>query len=854
MAASEHNTDSSTLPLHSLPPQILTWESIPALQLWAGETRTITLPLQQTQVLPVQFSMSPASNWITLDAHHGQLILNPALADIGSYEFELTASSAQAVAVTRLLVEVVDKSPHIQFLSPLWLQARGGELTQFKLIASHNHHHTLTYQLISPQPWMSFEPDSATLTVQADNTQTGDYPVKVQITDGEITTQVDLHVQVLRNYRDAKLTFRFDNKEANQLVYLGINVNNGAVTIKETVSENKSALKHNRLSVGDRLELAIEKTSNHQVCTLEYDELILTDIPQSVRISCLTPVSQSFAHAERSFYLQEGAFDPDPYDLKNALGQEIRERPTVKFSVDNPQIATVEYLGKEKALKIVPHNTGTVTITAEPAGEFYDVHNNASYTVHILDKTHAIRTEFCQINCVDGYGKYQALVAGRSVTVRMYDIKGDFTFQALDDAGRVLFNSALHCDSIKGPQVSYQLDQTCNVELPSEAVVVNGRYQLIPEGSVTPVIDIAPNIFSAKELIVTLVRVKVNTKNDGQSYLGSYNLFPDRRSDDEALEDIRTLLQDKFAFTKVSVRVHPTIIEFTSDSWKYSVLDKAISRIDAMRASDLGRGFANRNVYYGLVPLQPKARTLGVGFVGSSAGIDASTGNLPPRDIAQCRGKACLYRFYGTLVHELGHTLGIGHAPCGSTAFPSLGWKYTDWKRGYKGVLNNSPIWQQSSKTLMSPYYDSDVNPGDRYPVFDIMGYCHGFQFSEYNVFTLLNNLRRYNKFEYNGPLAMVEPAVNTVSWLISDTDIELQPLHSGQNNLLPNSDYRVEVQTDKGIHQLMATQRPLFDQHQSLYQVNVPADEIILQLTLVDNKGQVLFHRTFSPAGFLPE
>nr|NIP83029.1 hypothetical protein [Gemmatimonadota bacterium]NIQ57467.1 hypothetical protein [Gemmatimonadota bacterium]NIU77631.1 hypothetical protein [Gammaproteobacteria bacterium]NIX47942.1 hypothetical protein [Gemmatimonadota bacterium] len=100
--------------------------------------------------------------------------------------------------------------------------------------------------------------------------------------------------------------------------------------------------------------------------------------------------------------------------------------------------------------------------------------------------------------------------------------------------------------------------------------------------------------------------------------------------------------------------------------------------------------------YYGGFKRTPGTNFLGLGYIGYPVAI-----GVDDRD--------------GTLAHEIGHNLGLPHAPCGDPAGPDLQYPYPD---GFVGRFG----YDRTRGVLLDPYR-----------TYDLMGYCDPVWISDYN-------------------------------------------------------------------------------------------------------------------------
>lgn len=112
-------------------------------------------------------------------------------------------------------------------------------------------------------------------------------------------------------------------------------------------------------------------------------------------------------------------------------------------------------------------------------------------------------------------------------------------------------------------------------------------------------------------------------------------------------------------------------------------------------------------------------------------------------------------RWLSTMVHEFGHSYGLEHAPCGNPGFPDTAYPYPD------AGLGPSPMF--------------DIVEGKLYPPegSDVMSYCRGRWFSDYNVQKLQGRLEALSASPPPVPVAPQAAKVMDVPMLLVSGRIE---------------------------------------------------------------------------------
>jgi hypothetical protein len=173
----------------------------------------------------------------------------------------------------------------------------------------------------------------------------------------------------------------------------------------------------------------------------------------------------------------------------------------------------------------------------------------------------------------------------------------------------------------------------------------------------------------------------------------------------QALDELTRRMPVARENISVSVRAQPYTLTSVTDGVDTSAdWSNALSELERLRRLEA----PNRH-YYGLVQPMVSAGTAGIGYVnnvGSSSPALSSLGWDTSRS-----------SWLRTLVHELGHNFSRSHAPCGSVGSSDPNYPYVN------GALGPTPLFDVLADAVVSPAGLSDV-----------MGYCNGAWFSDYNL------------------------------------------------------------------------------------------------------------------------
>ncbi|MBT9527135.1 MAG: hypothetical protein IV105_17910 [Rhizobacter sp.] len=170
-------------------------------------------------------------------------------------------------------------------------------------------------------------------------------------------------------------------------------------------------------------------------------------------------------------------------------------------------------------------------------------------------------------------------------------------------------------------------------------------------------------------------------------------------------------LQARAPLASVTLQVHApyvprgvTALPTTEDEWD-TAFGKVLSELSNLHMLEQA---SDESYYYGFMP----KRTYGLSGLGYRPGNAAVGFDLPSNPTAVRE----------TLAHELGHNFSLPHAPCGGPANPDPDYPYANAQLGATGRY----IWGYNFET------STFVDPR-RTNIHDMMSYCDGDTFSDYN-------------------------------------------------------------------------------------------------------------------------
>jgi hypothetical protein len=153
----------------------------------------------------------------------------------------------------------------------------------------------------------------------------------------------------------------------------------------------------------------------------------------------------------------------------------------------------------------------------------------------------------------------------------------------------------------------------------------------------------------------------------------------------------------------VSMRAPYTLTSATDGVDTDADWSNALSELEQLRRNE-----APLRQYFGMVRPMVSAGTAGIGYVNR---LGASSPSLSAMGWDASRSS-----WRRTVTHELGHNFSRQHAPCGGAGSPDANYPYPG------GALSATPLFESLLDDIMSPASQ-----------FDVMGYCNGSWFSDYN-------------------------------------------------------------------------------------------------------------------------
>jgi hypothetical protein len=245
----------------------------------------------------------------------------------------------------------------------------------------------------------------------------------------------------------------------------------------------------------------------------------------------------------------------------------------------------------------------------------------------------------------------------------------------------------------------YDLTQTFRVQLPANWVAsgVKVRVEVDPGNAAGAFSaqEATPNVGSATKLEVVVVPL-VSGSNSPTMPTAAQVQAELARALPIARDQITVTIRAPYTLTAVTDGVD------TSDDW-----ENALSELDQVRAAE-----APTKLHYGMVRPMVSAGIAGIGYVNP---VNDNSPNL-----ASLGWDSSRTSWTRTMVHELGHNFSRRHAPCGNVSGADTSYPYAN------GAMGAVPLFNSGT--------DEIVAPGSGATQYDVMGYCGGAWFSDYNL------------------------------------------------------------------------------------------------------------------------
>jgi hypothetical protein len=344
------------------------------------------------------------------------------------------------------------------------------------------------------------------------------------------------------------------------------------------------------------------------------------------------------------------------------------------------------------------------------------------------------------------------VVVGKEATLRVF-VEPLSSFQPRELRARLELRSAGKADKplevmqrMESDSSDAQFGSTINFKIPASSIAAGTEYavSLWETGAPPAGIEVDPNVRwpnAEAELAplgarnsgpLRIVFVPYRYTADGSDRLPSM--------DDEEIENYKAALAGTYPASEIEFEVHEPV-DFNQRIGPTTGWTEWLEFHCALRAEE---DPDPKVLYYGTIAPARDFRAYGGGIVGVSPVPNAAS------NYGRCSVGVGFPGFESTMIHELGHALGLEHAPCGTDGGP---FPYDEGRIGVWGLLGG--------ERLLAPteYYD-------------VMSYCDPTFISDYNFQRLFERIR-YLNLQFDVELASTDRLVagGTYRRILVDAD-----------------------------------------------------------------------------------
>lgn len=338
----------------------------------------------------------------------------------------------------------------------------------------------------------------------------------------------------------------------------------------------------------------------------------------------------------------------------------------------------------------------------------------ATLKVNAVDesKLSIASVELAQVMLLDSKDAALELVQEREVLVKVnarapapMHCKPSGTLRIEDAGGQLLRELALAAPLLPIPAVAsdaVSLLDSYSATVPAELVKPGVRLVVSLPGQ-TPAQQIAPMVSPSPA--ITLVAIPLQVAESVAQIPAGIPDYIRARSPVQGLTQ-----ENRGVLRSTALTAQPTAKEEWTDA-----LSKLLTEVNNLRTLE---GRPARSYYYGFVRQDVIGSTVGLGYRPGGAAVGYDRPTFP---------EAAL----DTLQHELGHNFNLQHAPCGEPANPDPLYPYANAQMG----AGSRMVWGYNSVTKLF------TDPNDL-ANHDLMSYCSGAWFSDYNYGRIQQRLR----------------------------------------------------------------------------------------------------------------
>ncbi|MGL4449318.1 MAG: chitinase N-terminal domain-containing protein, partial [Aeromonas sp.] len=547
-----------------------------------------------------------------------------------------------------------------------------------------------------------------------------------------------------------------------------------------------------------------------QICSSNRNGLTFTNGKNvEILIDCLTQatLSSNLAGKQIDFILADNLeyYLPKPSLHRVKDGAEIITRAMIYQSSDE-SVLRIDEQGK---ITLVGAGEAQIIATADPA--YYDITEPLRYNVTVAppkseQSVIVQRVEIGQAAMLTPGAAHQILAPKGKTLVRAYVYTPEGQGISVPEVSLTLsangqsLRKTMHCPSTAKigsfSTPSYDLTETCYSIIEGEDAanfIVNGM---------TFQIDTAE-----KQSLSFKPKVNINGTINVRLIPG---IDADGNSRPVDAESFKNTLLQTYPLSTANVSVRDPYPLSTDPG-------SALNQVEAVRRLETD----GLSYFYGLMTKSCYGTT-GVASVGavSAVGVDSRCGTY--RD--------------STFTHELGHNLGLNHAPgCGVSSSESF-WKSNAWPGVSRAALSPAPLFQKAENIVIAPT-DSRVRRDS-----DLMNYCFGYRFSEYNyqrVADYINAKSWFGDQPVRQRALQASESMLIISGEIIDGKVVLQPTMVSNNpsgaghNTIGDSEFTLMVNAADGVMSYPLVLMDLDHDDRKMFFMEVPASAKINALKI---------------------
>ncbi|QDQ27454.1 hypothetical protein FNU76_14410 [Chitinimonas arctica] len=449
--------------------------------------------------------------------------------------------------------------------------------------------------------------------------------------------------------------------------------------------------------------------------------------------------------------------------------------------------------------------SGEVLLAAAAPKSQNDVSAGAFVVTSVAPATVG-RIDFVQTYSQQANATYQRLLPGKPAVVRAYVVGQSGA--ASPGVTLVVKNGSTVVASLpmSGPsvlpssQLPYSLAQTFNATLTASQVASGLNVTVQLSQTATGSLSATPSMGASTNLKLVLVPLQAGLSTGVLPSLGAVRQTLLRTM---PLADTAVQITTRGTYQLTSVNAPPQ----GSADWN-SMLDE----LETLRSNE-----ADNRHYFGFVPNPNlnRSQTVGLGFQNgpgfsrsdSAIGLDSTYAG-----------------WQDTFVHEMGHNFTRPHAPCGNPDGVDGSYPYAN------GALSGTPLYDINTGALSDPAGQTDV-----------MGYCDGSWFSDYNYRAVQTWLEGNGYPRVAG--GTVESELLLVSGYIDAKGVHFSPLQArrGQPQLYAGGSHVLRLTlADGSVREHSLRTVPVPDGHSIAFRLAMPYPGPLSRLDIVKD-GKLL-------------